>query len=203
VTVSDAAATKLTMTATHSHLVSGTKITLSGQLSTTAGKALGSRSVLLCLENAGTKSIKVLKTVTTSSSGAFSYAFAPKQNAVYVGYFPGDATTAASDLPAVSTVRTVTVARALTLKVTVPHAGSKSAKHPLTATGKVTPAGAGRVVKLYDGSRKLGSAKVTKKGTYRIKVKSLRAGKHSLRVKVAAQTAYTAGASKVVHKKVK
>ena len=203
VTVSDATATKLTMTATHSHLTSGAHLTLSGVLSTTAGNGLSEKSVALYLSNAGTKTLSKLKTVTTSSSGRFSYAFAPKRNAVYVAYFAGTASATAGDLQSLSPVRTVKVARKVTLHTKIAGANSKQGKHPLTATGKVSPAGAGRTVKLYDGARKIGSGKVTKKGTFRIKVKSLKAGKHSLRAKVAAQTAYAAGASKVVHKTVK
>jgi hypothetical protein len=203
VVVSNAAATKVSLTATHSHVTSGGKLTLSGQLTTAAGKALASKPVGLYFKNIGTKTLSALKTVTTSASGRFSYAFAPKRNAVYLAYFASDATATASDLAALSPVRTITVARAVTLKAKVGKASVKHAKHPLTATGKVSPAGAGRTVKLYDGTRKIGTAKVSKKGTFTIKVKSLKAGKHALRVRVAKQTAYAAGASKVVHKKVK
>jgi hypothetical protein len=179
-------ATHLGIATTKSLIAYGVKITLSGHLSRSNSTAIGGASVLVFrVPDVGRT--QHIATVKTTSTGRWSYVYAPATNATYYVRYVGDAADAGTGS---SKVRTNV---APVVRITSPANNSKSSvSSPLAIKGSVSPNKSGATVTLYyvdskGALHKLASTKLTTTSTYGFSVK-LGRGLWHLRVLIGATT---------------
>jgi hypothetical protein len=134
--------TTITIANTHSAVVYGNKVTLSGRLTRSNGTGISRASVLVFRMN-DNHTTNHIATVTTSSTGTWSYPFTPAVDGTYYARFLGDAVDASSGS------RTTRTTVAPVVKITSP-ANKSSSSHTTTLTvkGTVGPNLTGKYVSL-------------------------------------------------------
>lgn len=189
-------ATTLNVSTTAASVPYGAKITLSGHLMRSDPTPIAGASVLLFrVPDVG--KTQHIATVKTSSTGKWSYTYAPGINGTYYVRYLGSAVNASSIS---AKVRTTVAA---VVKVTSPANNTKSsASAPLAIKGSVTPNKSGNRVTLYYVTSTgkliaLASTKLTSSSTYAFSVK-LGKGTWHLRVAIGATPGNTGGRSPVL-----
>jgi methionine-rich copper-binding protein CopC len=155
-------ATVLSALISRSTISYGTRITLSGKLtSKSSGAPLASEAVTITPRFDNGSHGTAIHT-TTSSSGAWSISMTPSKDALYGVAFAGDKVNA----PAAASVRSF-VRERVTIGVR-----SRSSSHTtsVTISGSAGPSQAGRVIYIYEhtsrGNRLVGRARLSSRSTY-------------------------------------
>jgi titin len=174
----------------------GTKITVSGHLQRSNHSALAGRSVLLYRIPDSGKTVHIA-TLKTTSTGRWSYAYAPTIDGRYYARFLGDTADAA-----VTSVQVRTNVAAVVAVTSPANNSASSTATPLAVKGSVTPNKSGATVTLYwvdgsGGSHKLATTTLTNASTYAFSVK-LGKGTWHLRVVIGNTTNNIGARSRVV-----
>lgn len=188
--------THLTIADTHGAVVYGNRIVLSGKLTRSTGAVI-SRAQILVYRMNDNHTTNHIATVSTGSTGTWSYSFVPAVDGTYYVRFLGDSVDASSGSGKART----TVAP--NIKITSP-ANKSSSSHTTTLTvkGTVGPNMTGKYVSLnYINSRgalvKLQAVKLTTGSVFAFSVKLAR-GTWRLEVLIGATPANVAGHSPVL-----
>ena len=176
------ALSSLTLSASPTHVVYGSRARLSGTL--TQGSApLGGQVVALFSQVAGSQTFTALPPVTTDPSGAFSATVAPSKNTTYKASFGG-----------IEPTVTVGVAWRITLRAA--KRGSS-----VTFSGKVAPKRRGKPVviqiKTRHGWKTIAKGKLSKRSTFKL-VRKLKRGKYRFRALTPKDAQHLAGTSRTV-----
>jgi hypothetical protein len=172
--------TTLTETATTKVAYAGTA-TVKGKLTRSDGAALSGVTVRIYAKVAPATTYSLVRTLTTTSTGAYSSTFNPKKNVKFQARFLGTTGFAASSSP----IRTTSVAYRVTT------AWSQSGR-TVTVTGGVAPSAAGRTIYLWyrrsDGSIvSLASATISGSSTYKL-TRTFGPGTYTLFVHIGSST---------------
>jgi hypothetical protein len=189
--------TTVTIARSKATVTYGTKVTLSGRLlrSTNSTAIAGASLLLFRVPDVG--STQHIATVKTSSTGRWSYTYAPGINANYYVRYLGAATNASSGSTKVRT------AVAALVRITSPaNKTSSSASTPLVVKGTVAPNKAGATVGLYyvtgTGTLvRITTARLSTSSAYTFSVK-LGKGTWHLRVAIGATRNNVGGRSSVL-----
>jgi len=165
----------------------GTKIAVSGKLTTAGGVAVAGARVALHQRPAGTTTWKYIVSTTTSSTGTALFSYTPTVNSEFRLYAPSSWSYLASTSPTVKTLVRWRVSAAF---------DDSTITRGMTAKlrGNVAPVRAGTAVRLdryISGSWTLvGSTTVSSTGTYVFSMAPKTAGTYTYRVRVPATASY-------------
>ncbi|MFD2763692.1 S8 family serine peptidase [Micromonospora eburnea] len=174
-------------------LTYGGAVTLTGKLARKdTGAGLAGQTVQLYGKYKGASSFVLIATVTSGTNGALAYTHKPAKGVTYEWLYRGSTTYMGS----VSSLRTVTVATAVTAKL------SKTSFRrggTVTLSGSVSPRHAGQTVylqRLVNGTWKnITSKKLSSSSTYSFSIKPTSKGTYGYRVYKPADTDHAAGFS--------